>query len=175
MKKEKLERIVKINPAYHKFHSDPKKNFGCGCVRIFMILKGKKGAVHFSFGTGMYLPETYDKWAREGKPGAMMIMGVPYMGYDVGYHAKKKQWEDQKINHPTKMIKPKNLDPKDPNYFSKIKYVKIGKKPPKCTWIGVPCYCDGSAMRADDYIKVLVSKGDEAIWKLLEEDYNALK
>lgn len=170
----KLEKIVKFRPAYQKFHDDPKKNFGIGCVRCFMVLKGKKGAVHFTFGTGMYLPVTYEGWKNKGE-NPLMIMGTPYMGYDVGYHAVNKQWEGQKINHPTRMVSPKNKDLDPREYLKKVKFVKVGKKAPNCIWLGVPCYSDGSAMRAEEYMKIFVEKGDEAIWKLLEEEYKSLK
>ena len=135
---EKLERIVKFFPAYDKRHSDPKKNYGVGCVRVIMLLKGKKGAVSFTFGTGMYLPRVYEWWESKGlrhgnKP--------DYMGYDVGYHSPTPKFEGQDISQK------------------------------KCDWIGAACYSDGSAIRADDYMKVLLEKGDEKIWNMLEKDY----
>jgi hypothetical protein len=68
-----------------------------------------------------------------------------YMGFDVGYHDIKPHFEEQEISQK------------------------------HCEWLdGKPCYCDWSALRADDYMKVLVEKGSEAIWKLLEKDYKAL-
>lgn len=91
MKKEKLEKIIKFRPAYDKRHADPTKNYGIGGVKCYMVLKGKRGAVHFIFGTGMYLPETHRNWLSkfpEHDP-------VRYMGYDVGYHSFEPQYKGQ--------------------------------------------------------------------------------
>ena len=108
-----------------------------------MILKGKKGAVHFIYGTGMYLDKTHKYWNNKG---LHEENGTPdYMGYDVGYHTAYPHYKEQT------------------------------KQSEKCEWIGGPCYCDGSAMRGDEFMKILIEKGSDEIWKLLEEDYNALE
>ena len=137
MRNDKLEKIVVFTPAYDKRHSDPSKNYGIGSVRCLMVLKGKKGAVHFSFGTGMYFPETHREWLvkfPDHDP-------VRYMGHDVGYHSPTRRYKDQL------------------------------KSQEKCDWINKPCYCDGSALRADEWMNILVRKGSKKIWEMLEEDY----
>ncbi len=140
--KSGLKKIVKFQPAFYKVHSDPKKNYGVGCVKCMMVLVGDKGAVSFVFGTGMHLPKTYDHWLSKGvhtdpyKP--------DYMGYDVSYHSPVPMGEYHK---------------------------KPSQK--KCDWINKPCYCDGSAMYADEVMTILLEKGDEAVWKALEDYYNS--
>ena len=137
-----LEKIIKFSPAFHKINDDPKKNYGVGCLHCFMVLKSKDKAVHFTFGTGMYLQKTYDYWASKNL--RLETNKPDYMGYDVGYHTAIPQFKGQEIRHPTKMRKigTKALD---------IAFDKIGKNPPQCEWIDVPCYCDGSALRPKEY------------------------
>ena len=137
---EKLEKIIKFTPAYDKRNPDPKKNYGVGSVRCVMVLKGEKGAVHFVFGTGMYLPQVYEWWERRGlnqtpnKPA--------YMGYDVGYHSHTRHYESQTVSQES------------------------------CEWLdGKPCFSDGSALRAEEFMDVFVKEGEEKIWEMLEEDY----
>jgi hypothetical protein len=93
MAKEKLERLVTFSPAFDKRdEKNPKKNYGICDVRCFMVLKGKKGAVSFCFGTGMYLPKLYTQRV-------FSTSKLPrYMAYSVDYHAHKKQWKGQEIS-----------------------------------------------------------------------------
>ena len=53
-----MEKLVFFDPAWDKRHHDPNKNYGIGSMRCRMILKGKEGAVHFVFSTGMFLEKT---------------------------------------------------------------------------------------------------------------------
>jgi hypothetical protein len=64
-----------------------------------------------------------------------------HMGYDVSYHALSSQWEGQTSRDNCEFLD------------------------------GKPCYGDGSALRADEWMKIFVEQGDEPIWKMLEEDY----
>lgn len=184
-----MERITQINPAYDKRDPDPKKDYGIGAVSLIMVLKGKKGAIHFSFGTGMYLERTQQRLAKEGKlnweelsPGHWYSVSKG-MGYDVGYHSLTPQHDFQKKegpHWPKKMYKKNpNLPDPGPNatqeerlkYLNNIKWRKIGKKAPNCIWLGKPCYCDGSAMRAEEWFNILKEKGSDVIWKMMETDY----
>lgn len=50
-----------------------------------------------------------------------------------------------------------------------------GQEPMKdCPYIGKPCYYDGSGLRAEEWEKVWLEEGSDAIWKLLEEEWNDL-
>jgi hypothetical protein len=178
-----MERITKFFPAFDKRSTDPKKDYGIGTVRCHMVLKGERGAVHFVFSTGMFLPETMQEYAREGRltptklsSDKFFLINEP-MGYDVGYHSPKATYEGQEPVWPTKIRKiDPELDEKTATpmeSISNIAFDKIGEEAPVCEWIGVPCYCDGSAMRAETYMNVLLSEGSDKIWEMLEEDYKS--
>ena len=85
----KMEKIVKFSKAFDKRHTDPKKNYGVGCVSVWMILKGKKGAIQFSFTTGLYLPHVLKEWKEKD------YYPMP-MGVDVGYHSYVPMYKGQK-------------------------------------------------------------------------------
>lgn len=107
-----------------------------------MVLKGNKGAVQFTFSTGMYLPKTY-KWWRDN--GLHLQPNKPdYMGFDVGYHSPTPRWE--------------------------------GQEPMRehCDWLDGKCYYDGSGLRAEEWMPVLLHQGGEKIWEMLEEEYKEL-
>lgn len=179
-----MERITKFTPAYDKRSTDPKKDYGIGDVRAMMVLKGTKGAIHFIFGTGMFLPES----VKEGvaKHGVEFFMyshsGKPMhpMGYDVGYHSLTPGFEGQEVYWPTKMTrKDEKLEDaplgapteKLMETLSNIEFVKVGDKAPDCEWLGAPCYCDGSALRAEEWMDILLREGSDKIWEMLEEEY----
>jgi len=81
MKKEnKLERIVEFSPAYDK----RSESGGIGGVEIRFALKGKKGAVHFVFGTG---------WTIESQ-----AKGIPKSyptAWNIGYHRPTPNFEGE--------------------------------------------------------------------------------
>ena len=159
-----LERRVYFQPGYHKVHEDPKKNYGVHGMSVMMLLIGPKGAIHFSFGTGMMLKETYEWWEKRG------LHHEPYkmhMGYDVGYHSPKPMYEGQELRWPTKMRKTGES-------VTDVEFDKVGKEAPNCEWLGVPCYCDGSAMRAEEWEDAIIRGGDDKIWEMLEEEYKLL-
>jgi hypothetical protein len=93
-KETAMKKIVKFLPAFDKRNEDPNKNYGIGGVKCYMFLIGDKGAVHFIFSTGMYLPDTHTKWLSKFDRGGT----VPYMGYDVGYHSPTPKYKDQTPN-----------------------------------------------------------------------------
>jgi hypothetical protein len=146
---KKLERIVSFMPAFDKRNPDPSKNYGIGAVRCIMALKGSKGAITFTFSTGIYLDSTMQEYAKDGRLTPEISYGNRYfilnspMGYDVGYHSGRKHFNGQGISQR------------------------------KCEWRnGKPCYCDGSALRADEWMKILIENGSDEIWRMMEEDYN---
>lgn len=76
-----MKRIVSFSKPY-----DTEKN-GIGSAICRMILLHQNQAVHFVFSTGIYLPRTIEKLVHKPYMGSM--------GYDVGYHAIKPQYEGQ--------------------------------------------------------------------------------
>ena len=159
-----MERITLFRPAYDKRTDDPKTNYGIHCVQCFMVLKGEKGAVHFTFSTGMFLKHVHQELCAPGKPTELLLRP---MGYDVGYHSLTPQYPNQELSWPTKMKKT-GEGPLD------VTFEKVGDKAPDCEWLGQPCYCDGSAMRAEEWMEVLLTQGSDKIWEMLEAEYNLL-
>lgn len=90
--KPAFERITKVSLPYDRRHSDDKKNYGIGGFRIWHVLKGPKGAVQFMYGVGAYLPHLTPEYYAKG----LNLEHGKISGWDVGYHAYKPQYEDQK-------------------------------------------------------------------------------
>lgn len=175
-----MERITKIRPAWDKRNPDPKKDYGIHSMQIWMILKGDLGAVHFTFSTGIFLEETEKRLAKEGSldweelsPGHWFSV-IKAMGYDVGYHSPKPLYEGQEVVWPTKRIEPKKKAPMNFEDEDTLPtYEKIGDAAPVCEWLGVPCYCDGSAMRAEEWFNILRAEGSDKIWEMMEAEYQS--
>jgi hypothetical protein len=178
-----LERILTFRPAYHKVHEDPKKDYGVHGVEMWFVIKGPKGAVHFGMYTNMMLKKTRDWWEATGR--GQGSMGLFPMGVDVGYHSPTPMHDFQKEDGP---YWPKKLKHKVENmpypgkdatpeemtaYLDNNYWEKIGDAPPNCEWLGVPCYCDGSALAAEEPTNMFLEEGDEPIWKMLEERYHS--
>lgn len=180
-----MERITKIRPAYDKRSDDPKKDFGIHCMQVFMVLKGKLGAVHFTWSTGIFLEETEKRLAKEGhlnweKLGEDHYFSVAKaQGYDVGYHSLKPLNEYQKKEGPRwrmKLVKRKADDSgmTTMEKAANMRWKKLGKGPVVCEWLGKPCYCDGSAMRAEEWFNILKAEGSDKIWDMMEKEYKLL-
>lgn len=85
-----FDRIVTMTPAFHRVHSDPKKNYGVHGVELRMVLRGPLGATQFLLFTQWMLPETYDWWASKGlQPDCKPTPA------DRGYHWATPQYEGQ--------------------------------------------------------------------------------
>lgn len=184
-----MERLTQIRPAFDKRNPDPKKDYGIGAMVVAMVLRGKRGAVHFIWSTAIFLEETEKRLAKSGDLNWQNISHDPErdhwfsvakaMGYDVGYHSPKPLSDYQKKEGPrwpTRMGKKKADEDGMTNSqkIMNVKFTKIGKKAPKCEWLGVPCYCDGSAMRAEGWLNTLRSEGSDKIWSMMEEEYKSL-
>lgn len=67
------------------------------------------------------------------------------MGSDVGYHSPTPRYED---------------------------HWPMGDG---CPWLdGGTCYYDGSGLRADDWLPRFIAEGEDAVWELLAEEYEAV-
>jgi len=131
-----MERIVRFSKPFDKRNPEPSKNYGIGCSQCYMILKGDKGAVDFTFSTGIYPHHLYEEWKKSG------TTAREPMGFQVGYHSPVAQHKGQE---------PLTQD---------------------CETIGGVCYSDGGFCIADDYYKLLIEEGDEAVWAKLQEYYS---
>lgn len=150
-----LERIVHFTPGFDKRNIDPRKDYGISGGKFLFVVKGPLGAVHFSFGVNFY-PESAEAHLIGCYTSGLMsqfgperdgVRGIAQSfrptGFDVGYHALTPQYEDQ--------------SPRE-----------------NCEWLdGKPCYTDGSALRADEWMKQFIEGGTEWLWPALEAEYSA--
>jgi len=129
------ERIMRISMPFDKRHPNPKKNYGISPMVIYLIYLKDNNATQFSFSVPFYLPHVACNL-----PHKSLWEG---MGYDVGYHANKPQYESQ-----TPM---KNCD-----------LLKEGQ-----------CYYDGSSLLADERYKQFIGRENafDWAWKQLEQDW----
>ena len=117
-----------------------------------MVLKGQQGAVHFIWYTGIFDKKVENEFASKGDLNWKNISGDPTrphwwalnkaMGADVGTHTPHPQHEGH------------SMAVQD------------------CEWLdNRPCYCDGSALLAQEWFEILRKEGSDKIWELLEERY----
>ena len=117
-----LEHIISFTPVDHG-----------SSMRLTFYVKGNSGAVQFLILTGWRVPY---RDRREGYSGLMPA--------DLGYHAKKPQYEDQSLM----------MD--------------------DCEYTDGPCYYDGSSLNAEKPYEILVTKGEDALWEFLESYYHCV-
>jgi len=112
---------------------------------------------------------------------------------DIGYHSPKPMWEGQKPvgsrrkkkveeSRSGAQIVPQSGSNREPDLPGDISdfladYERNWEDTPEselpvCEYLGVPCYCDGSALQAEGYYEILVNQGEEALWKALENYYH---
>jgi len=150
---EKLKRQLMISPAFDKRNDNPQKDFGiCGC-RIFFAVVGKKGAVTVNFSTNWYLESTVNEYKNRGINRNLLGGGK----------------EQHKTKIDLEVGKPISSGSWD--YHCKRRRYK-GQMPFKnCEFIGGDCYGDGSCLRADVYLRLLIERGSDAVFTKLEIDY----
>ena len=131
------EKILRIRMPFDKRHSCPEKNYGIGSMFFAMIYLKNNNAMQFTFSVPFYLPHV-----ARGLPQDSLCEGL---GYDVGYHADKPQYEGQ--------------SPMD-----KCNLLTEGK-----------CYYDGSSLAADERYKQFLLQEDafDWVWKKLAEDWQS--
>ena len=59
----------------------------------------------------------------------------------------------------------------DIGYHSKSELYDGQYKTENCLYTDGVCYYDGSSLRADEFMSIFLAEGDEAVWKMLEEEY----
>ena len=134
---EKGYNCIEYECAYDSERCRPNSSGSHGLhgMNIRFVLKGDDGAVQFVLYTP-FLPT--EKSYLEQK-------GNSWMPADLGYHAKKPQYDGQKITDQ------------------------------QCQYCdGEPCYYDGSSQNAEDAYKTFVRAGEEDLWRFLDEYYNCV-
>lgn len=152
---KKLEQITRVKLPFHMPEYDNAKvggtgteNYGVGGLQVTFILKGEKGAVQFMCAFPSYLEMTHDWWEQKfGNRNGTSKYADGIRGYDVGYHAKVPQYENQSRMGECDLF---------PD-------LKGG------------CYYDGSSLRADSWTEEIFSTRNDlpenVLWKKLEEEY----
>lgn len=145
-KRNDLEHIITLEPAWDKRSDVPSKNYGVHGVTLRMVVKGPLGATQFLLYTNWQLPhvtkEQLDnpRWPLDKT--AVRAVWQP-LAADVGYHSPKPMYEDHSP------------------MSGECEYVPGGV-----------CYYDGSGLRAQEwYEQKLLPGGSDAIWEALEEEY----
>jgi len=85
-----MEKIVVFTPAYDKRD----ENYGIAAVEIYFVLKGTKGAVHFSVMTKWFLPHNM-KELNANRFFSLENFNSDPMGMSVGYHSLKPKFKGQ--------------------------------------------------------------------------------
>lgn len=118
------------------------KGYGIHCCEMYMALIGPKGAAVFTFSTGWFLKATTE-WRQ------MWI--ARREGDDSSWQAR---------GTALSYCSPKPL-----------RVWQIGEGRPGCSWLGCTCYGDASYLISEEVFELLINKGDEAVWKYLENYY----
>lgn len=145
-----LQREVKFTPSYD--HRDEDDGRGCGSVIISFNLRGPLGAISAEIFTGwMARPYLGTTWPidvhgplrpRGDRPGVDLLSGHKSLSAGAVYsHCLEKRRDYW-------------YGPDD-----------------GCTLVDGPCYGSQGYIVGDQFLEELVSGGDEAAWKWLEETY----
>ena len=117
---------------------------GRHCVEVRFVLKGEKAAIQFLLMTGWnHSSDRRPDHMIECPDGVLRPEHIRAMPADIGYHAREPQYEGQHSQD-------------DCRYLN-----------------GAPCYYDGSGTRAEHFFTILTDEGGEALWKSLEDEYEA--
>lgn len=91
---DSLTRRIQIIPAYDNRDLDPKKNYGVHGMELYFILQGPKGAITWTFCTGMQLPHVAEEMRAKDYP------QKPYGG-GISYHSRQPHHEGQEAGSCT--------------------------------------------------------------------------
>lgn len=137
-----LEESVQFTPGYNCADRSM-QGHGVHGMEIAWYLRGPAGAAQFKLFTD-WIPGTRSRGhglSRLGRNDTWMLYP---MGVDVGYHARRAQYEDQEPIHDD------------------------------CPIIGGSCWYDGSGMRAETLVTQFTVLGEHVIWAELEAVYQRL-
>ena len=141
-----FKRIVSFLPAFDKRHVDPKQNYGIHGVELRMVLVGPLGAAQFLLYTNWQLPHvTAETIRRHAK-------GCDELGLKCSF---------------VPLPADKGYHWSVPRYKDQIQM--------KCDLLPQGfCYYDGSSLNAEPLYEILLTEGDEGVWRNLEDFYNDL-
>lgn len=139
-----FERIVKFYPVFDGRESDVSKNYGVGSVQLIMVLKGSKGAIHFTLHTRWHLPHVQNEFLSKaiGENATFIQTVFTPLPVEVGIHSPAPLYRD------------------DTPAISSCAYLD-----------GKPCYFDCSTTLGKEIYSILLHKGSDGVWGKLEEIY----
>lgn len=91
--KIRMERIIKLFPAFDKRNADSSKNYGIHGVEMIMVLKGELGATQFVLYTNWQLPHVQKELRSDMSPNKYCLFEP--LPADLGYHSYKPMYEGQ--------------------------------------------------------------------------------
>ena len=142
-RKPKLTRSIDFTPAFDRRDKDPNKNYGIHGVDLLFHLKGPKGAVTLVVYTNWHLPHVTEEFVND----------CAKYGSSADIHAKFLPYAAELCVH--------HLTPCYPGHNSQ----PCNLNPDKI------CYPSFYYSDAKDYLNVLISQGQEALWTKLTELY----
>jgi len=140
-----LRLEISIDPAYDYSKGLPdgtKGNYGIGSCRMRFIVRGEHGCMHWAFSTGWYLPEIQDQHWKQGQ----RFAGIS--SSDLGSHGYQPVWYHDIGCHCDRCQVDREC----------------------CNLLDAPCYYTGHGT-GTDLIDVLLTKGSDAIWDILDDLY----
>lgn len=141
-----MERITEWEAAWDKSDPDPSKDYGIHGVECRWVVKGPRGAIQFLIYTNWMLPHVWEAQDKRGLDRNFPHLLCRPMGADFGYHSRTPSYEGQE---------PIRIEDGGCPYLD-----------------GASCYYDGSGVRGQQTLQLLIEKGGEAVWASMEEEYN---
>jgi len=139
-----LEESVQFTPGYNCTDMSM-RGHGVHGMEVRWGLRGPLGGAQFLIYTDWLPGQRFPGHGLrpDGSYSWSDSRGEPFypMGADVGYHAKRPQYEGQHVTSDA------------------------------CDFTNGSCYYDGSGLRADKLAKIFVQFGEQAIWDELESVY----
>lgn len=138
-------RKIVFRPAFDKRDPNPRKNYGIHGMEMCFQLIGDAGGITFTIYTNWHLPHVQAELDAKNPSGSKF----PYLSHTPTPAGVDGHW-------------------KTPAYEGQSEI-------DDCKITGGKCYCDGSGLLAEDVFRLLVTEGEEAVWKFLETKYNDWK
>ena len=151
-----MDRKLWFTPAFDKTDPDPSKDYGVGDLELRFVLSGEKGAVEFQLATNWYQPHVMERRLQAVKRDVLMDKAdflirhfIEPMPLDICYFSPVRLSEDD-------------------SYFENGIFTFRGGEP---CFYGYEYRNDQDEISHDAAYWKLVTEGDEALWKYLEDYY----
>jgi len=144
-----FSRIVRVRPAFHKVHANPRQDYGVGCCEVIFVLRGPLGAISWQVFTGWHLDETWEWWEMRRHTIGDTMFGWPLP-----------------VERPKGGVLALHASAYSPEHAYR------GPEE-ACEWLGGPCWSEIiSYLAGDKLMPRLITDGDEAVWIELRTLYD---